>query len=54
MPLYKNSNISTAQKSKMVRLEMYDLKTKHAHLKTRKKLKKYLIVRIELSLNENS
>ena len=42
----------TAQKSKMVRIEMYNLQTRLVQFKDQKKLKMYLIVRIELSLNE--
>ena len=37
----------------MVRIEMYNLKTILIQFKDQKKLKTYLIVRIELSLNEN-
>ena len=37
----------------MVRIEMYNLKTILTQFKDQKKLKTYLIVRIELSLNEN-
>ena len=51
MPPLKTSYISAAQKSKMVRTEMYILQTRLS--KDQNKLKTYLIVRIELSLNEN-
>ena len=37
----------------MVRIEMYNLKTILIQFKDQKKLKTYLIVRIELSLNDN-
>ena len=37
----------------MVRIEMYNLQTKLVQFKDHKKLKTYLIVRIEFSLNEN-
>ena len=37
----------------MVRIEMYKLQTKLAQFKDEKKLKTYLLARIELSLNEN-
>ena len=53
MLLQKTSNINTAQKSKMVRTEMYNLRTRLAQFKDQKKLKTYLIVRIELTSNEN-
>ena len=43
MPPWKTSKINPAQKSKMARIDMYNLKT-------RKKLKTHLIVGIELSL----
>ena len=38
----------------MVRIEMYNLQTKLAQFKDEKKLKTYLLARIELSLNENT
>ena len=44
----------TAQKSKMVRIEIYILQTRLVQFKDQKKLKMYLIVRTELSLNENT
>ena len=50
MPLQESSNINSAQKSKMVRTEMYNLQTRLVQLKTRQKLKTHLIVRNELSL----
>ena len=40
MPLYKTSNISTAQKTKIVRLEMYNLQTRLAQFVDQKKAKK--------------
>ena len=54
MQLKKFSNINTAQKSKMKRIEMYNLQTRLVKFKDQKKLKTYLIVRIELSENENA
>ena len=53
MPLLKTSNINTAQKSKMVRIELHNLQTRLAQFKDQKKLKMYLIVSIEPSLYEN-
>ena len=54
MPLLNNlSNINTAEKYKIVRNEMYNLQLNLHKLKTRKKRKIYIIVRIELSINEN-
>ena len=38
----------------MVRIEMYNLQTRLLQFKDQKKLKMYLIVRIELSSNENT
>ena len=38
----------------MVRIEMYNLQTRLVQFKGQKKLKMYLIVRTELSLNENT
>ena len=37
MPSQKTSNINTAQKSKMVRIEMYNLQTKLVQFKDQKK-----------------
>ena len=53
-PDLHNSNINTAQKSKMVRIEMYNLQTRLLQFKAQEKLKMYLMVRIELPLNENT
>ena len=53
MPLSKTSNINTAKKSKMVRIEMHNLQTNLVQYEDQKKLKTYAIVKIELSLNEN-
>ena len=50
MPLQKTSNINNAQKSKMVRIGMYNLQTRLLQFKDQKKLKMYLI----LSVNENT
>ena len=38
----------------MVRIETYNLQTRLVQFKDQKKLKMYLIVRIELSLNEST
>ena len=38
----------------MNRIGMYDLQTRLVQFKDQKKLKTYLIVRIELSVNENA
>ena len=46
--------MNTAQKSKMARIETYNLQTELVQFKDQRKLKMYLIVRIELSLNENT
>ena len=54
MSLLKTSNIFTTQNFKTVRIEMHNLQPDLYNLKTRKELKIYLIVRIELSLNENT
>ena len=37
----------------MVRIEMYNLQTRLVKFKDQKKLKMYLIIRIDFSLNEN-
>ena len=42
MPYKKISNINTAQKSKMIRIEMYNLQTKFALFKDQKKAKNVL------------
>ena len=47
-------NINTAQKLKMVGIEMYILQTRLVQFKYQEKLKTYLIVRIELFLIENN
>ena len=39
MPLQESSNISSAQKSKMVRTEMYNLQTRLVQLKNQTKAK---------------
>ena len=52
MQLQKTSNINTAQKSMMNRIEMYNLQIRLVQFKDQKKQKTYLIVRIELSVNE--
>ena len=52
MQVQKLSDISTAQKSKMNRIEMYNLQTRLAQFEDQKKLKPYLIVKIKLSVNE--
>ena len=54
MQLQKLSNINTAQKSKMNQIEMYKLQTSLVQFKDQKKLKTYLIFRIELSVNEHA
>ena len=38
----------------MNRIEMYNLQTRFVQFKEQKKIKTYLIVRIELSVNENA
>ena len=43
--------LTLLKKSKMVRIEMYNLQTRHVQFKDQKKLKTYSIVKIELSLN---
>ena len=42
MPYKKISNINTAQKSKMIRIEMYNLQTKFVLFKDQKKAKNAL------------
>ena len=46
--------LTLLKKSKMVRIEMYNLQTRHVQFKDQKKLKTYSIVKIELSLNKNN
>ena len=51
---YKKLSISTLlKKSKMVRIEMYNLQTRLVQFKDQKKLKMYSMVKIDLFLNEN-
>ena len=49
--IQKISNINTAQKSRMIWIN--NLQTRLVQFKDQKKLKTYLIVTIELSLNKN-
>ena len=46
--------LTLLKKSKMVRIEMYNLQTRHVQFKDQKKLKTYSIVKSELSLNKNN
>ena len=42
MPPWKISNINTAQKTKMVRIKMYNLQTRLVQFKNQKKAKNFL------------
>ena len=42
MPPWKTSNINTVQKSKMVRIKMYNLQTRLVQFKNQKKAKNFL------------
>ena len=50
----ETSNINTNQKPKMNRIEMYNLQTRLVQFKDQKKLKTFLINRIEHSINKNA
>ena len=51
MPLLKPSNINTARKFKMARMEIYNLQTRLGQFKNRRKAKKYRLIGIALSIN---